>query len=349
MSRVLMDRIGLVLMSAVGDVVHALPIVNALKRHTPSSHLTWILQPGPATLVREHPAVDDVVLFDRRGGVAAFRSIRRELAHRSFDLVIALQVYFKAGVITHFMQAPVKLGFDRARAHDANWLFTTHRIAPHAPQHVADQYVEFLDWLGVPAAPYEWGLGPWAHERAWQREFFATVDRPAAAIVVGTSKAQKDWLPERWAQVCDALYADFGLQPVLVGGRSPREEHAERVILEAARVPVVSALGSGLRNLVGILDGSALALSPDTGPLHMSVALDRPVVSLIGYTNPKRVGPHGRFGDLMIDAYGDPGEDYPLSAEYRSDRMARINITDVLEKVQHWSTRYRTSHPPRRG
>ena len=110
---------------------------------------------------------------------------------------------------------------------------------------------------------------------------------------------------------------DFGLQPVLVGGRSPREVHAERIILGRARTPPHSALGSGLRNLVGILDGAALVLSPDTGPLHMTVALDRPVVSLIGYTNPKRIGPYRRFHDLMIDAYGEPGEDYRATMENR--------------------------------
>ena len=76
-----------------------------------------------------------------------------------------------------------------------------------------------------------------------------------------------------------------------------------------ARAPVASELGSGLRKLVGILDGAALVLSPDTGPLHMTVALNRPVISLMGYTNPKRVGPYRRFHDLLIDAYGDPGED----------------------------------------
>ena len=143
-------------------------------------------------------------------------------------------------------------------------------------QHVQDQYFEFCDWLGVPHEPVEWGLGPWPAERAWQREFYSTIERPAAPIVVATSKPQKDWMPERWAEVCDALYADFGLQPVLVGGRSPREEHAERVITERARHKPVSALGSGLRKLVSIFDGAALVLSPDTGPLHISVALDRP-------------------------------------------------------------------------
>jgi heptosyltransferase I len=92
--------------------------------------------------------------------------------------------------------------------------------------------------------------------------------------------------------------------------------------------------------LAGILDGAALALSPDTGPLHMAVALDRPVVSLLGYTNPKRTGPYRRFHDLMIDAYGDPGEDYPVSMETRPGRMPRITVSDVLAKVALWKSRY---------
>jgi heptosyltransferase I len=91
---------------------------------------------------------------------------------------------------------------------------------------------------------------------------------------------------------------------------------------------------------VGILDGSALVVSPDTGPLHMTVALNRPVISLMGYTNPRRVGPYRRFHDLLIDAYGDPGEDYPISMENRPGRMSRISVRDVLDRVQRWRTCY---------
>ena len=120
------------------------------------------------------------------------------------------------------------------------------------------------------------------------------------------------------------------------------EVEFERVILERAKHKPLSALGNGgLRGLVGILDGAALVLSPDTGPLHITVALDRPVISLIGYSNPKRVGPYRKFGDLMIDAYGEPGEDYPISMENRKDRMPRITVQDVLEKVQIWRTNYK--------
>jgi heptosyltransferase I len=131
-----LDRIGIVMMSAVGDAVHVLPVLAALKRHAPKSKITWVLQPGPASLVRGHPHVDEIVLFDRAKGWHAFADVRRELARRPFDLVLNFQVYFKAGIVTSFTRAPVKLGFDRARARDMNWLFTTHRIPPHAPQHV---------------------------------------------------------------------------------------------------------------------------------------------------------------------------------------------------------------------
>jgi len=333
-------RIGIVMMSAVGDAVHVLPLLTALKAHRPDSRVTWVLQPGAASLVRGHRAVDEIVEFDRSRGWRAYPAVRRDLKHRPLDVVLALQVYFKAGIVTSFAHAPVKLGFDRARARDLNWLFTSHRLPARAGQHVQDQYFEFLDAIGVPYGEPVWELGPWPEERVWQRELLAKYDRPITPIVVATSKPEKDWLPERWAEVCDALWNDFGLQPLLVGGRSPRELAAEAEITAKSRVPVASELGSGLRKLVGILDGAALVLSPDTGPLHMTVALNKPVISLMGYTNPKRVGPYRRFHDLLIDAYGDPGEDYPLSMENRPDRMQRITVRDVLDRVEHWRTTY---------
>jgi len=334
------DNICIVMMSAVGDAVHVLPVINALKRVNPGMRITWILQPGPASLVRGHRSVDEIIIFDRSRGLRAFAGIARQLSRRRFDLVINLQVYFKAGIVTGFANAPDKLGFDRARARDMNWLFTNRKIPRRAVQHVQDQYFEFLAALGVSPEPVEWDLGPWPEERPWQQSFVESIDRPIASIVAATSKPEKDWPAERWAEVADALRGDFGMQVVLVGGQSDREIEAERVILTRTVHKPRSELGSGLRKLVSILDASSLVLSPDTGPLHMSVALNRPVISLIGYTNPKRTGPYRRFQDLIIDAYGDDGEDYPISMENRPGRMKRIETRDVLEKIQVWRDRY---------
>lgn len=332
-------RILVVMMSALGDVVHVLPVIAALRRHDPTTHISWVLQPGPASMVEGHPDVDEIIPFDRKLGPRAFTAVRRALAGRDFDLVLNLQVYFKASVVTALADAPIKLGFDRARARDLNWLVTTHRIPPHPPQHVQDQYFEFLDYLGVPVQPLEWKLGPWPHERAWQREWTAQFDRPLAALVIGTSDPRKDWVAERWAALADALFDEYGLQPFLVGGRSAREHETERVIHAHARHPVVSTLGLSLRQLVATLDAAALVVSPDTGPMHIAVALDRPVIALAGSYNPKRTGPY-RFRDLIVDAYGRPGEEYGVSQEKRPGGMERITVADVLQKVAVWRDVY---------
>ena len=329
------------MMSAVGDAVHVLPVINAIKRAKPRSHITWVLQPGPATMVRGHRSVDEIILFDRTRGAAAFRSVIADLRARRFDLLINLQVYFKAGIITAMSGVPRRLGFDRARARDANWLFTTERIPAHPVQHVQDQYFEFLRELEIDPEPVEWDLGPWEEERAWQRDFVSRFEKPLAAIVVATSKPAKDWLPDRWARVCDILSTDYDLQPVLVGGTSARETSAASEITRLSSAKPSSALGSGLMNLVSILDASALVLSPDTGPLHMTVAVGTPVISLMGYTDPRRTGPYGRFHDLIIDAFHDPGETGPVTMETKLDRMDRITVEDVAEKIAVWAERYR--------
>ena len=157
-------RICIVMMSAIGDAVHVLPVVTALKRHDPDAKITWILQPGPASLVRGHPDLDEILIFENGRGLRGMLDLRAALAQREFDLVIDLQVYIKAGLVTSFTRASVKLGFDKARARDMNWLFTTQRIPPHASQHVQDQYLEFLAALRTPAEPLEWQLGPWPGE-----------------------------------------------------------------------------------------------------------------------------------------------------------------------------------------
>ena len=335
-------RIAIVMMSALGDAVHVLPVITSLKRNDPACHITWILQPGPASLMRGHPMVDEIIVFEKSKGWRALAAVRRALAERHFDLALVLQVYFKASLVTMALRAATKLGFDRARARDMNWLFTTDRIAPHAPQHVQDQYFEFLTHLGLSAEPITWDLGPWPAEQARQRELLAPFTRPVAQLVIGASHPQKEWLPERWAELAAALDLDFGLEPVLAGGRSPRELETERAIAARLGRAPRSTLGVPLRDLVTYLSGAALVVSLDTGPLHMAVALDRPVIALMGYNNPKRVGPYRKFHDLMVDAYGDPGEDYPISIAHRLDRMPRITVRDVLERVERWRARYRS-------
>jgi heptosyltransferase I len=334
-----MDRVCIVMMSAVGDSVHVLPVLTALKRHRPSMHVSWVLQPGPASLVRGHADLDTIIPFAYGTGWRGFAEVRRALTHERFDLVLALQVSLKAGLITSFTHASVTLGFDRARARDANWLFTTHRIPPGPRRHVQDQYFEFLTHLGVPHLPVRWDIGPWTHEREQQRVMMERFDRPIAAIVVATSDPDRDWVPERWGTVCDALYTEYGLQPVLVGGPTARERAMAAAIQRSASVSrPFDALGSGgLRGLVGILDASSLVISLDTAPMHIAVAVGKPVIALMSQADPRRTGPYGRGLDLVVNAFAEPGDppDEVLWTRRRG-RMGRITVDDVLARVARW-------------
>jgi len=167
-------------------------------------------------------------------------------------------------------------------------------------------------------------------------------------FVVATSRPAKNWAPERYAALATRLAASAGARCVLLGGATPLERAAADAILAATKAVPIDALGHGLRTTLALLEACDAVVSPDTGPFHIAVAMDVPAVGLYGYTNPKRFGPYRRFADLLVDAFGDPGEDYPASAHYRPGRMVRIAVETVEERVRLALARYAGGPPWRR-
>lgn len=321
-------RVALVLLSAIGDVVHGLPLVNSVRAACPGVHLTWIIQPVPHQLVRDHPAVDEFVLFRRERGWRAYHDVWRTTRDRRFDLVLDPHVYFKAGVITGLLRAPRKIGFDRGRSRDLNTLFTTEQIPARPLNHVLEQNLEFLDYLGIPRR-VDWGLGATSEEAARYAPLLPTSPRSrTVAVVVASSKPEKDWPAARYPLLVKRIEESLGARVVLVGGLSERENAVARSLPN-----VLDLRAWDLRRLVYLLGRADALVSPDTGPLHIGVALGTPSVALMGYTNPRWMGP-ARFQELMVDAYGNPGEMYAASREYRPGRMERIAVDQVLDKVR---------------
>ena len=333
------DSVVIVLLSALGDAVHVLPIVTALKRAWPHTRISWIVQPATHRLVGGHPDVDEFIIFQRRDGLDAlksYRELRATLRGRRFDLLIDFQVYIKAGLITALVNADTKLGFDRKRARDMNWLFTNRRIPARPGGHVQDQYFEFLQYLGVDPLPIEWNLGPWPDDPPVDQ--MLPPGREYVSLVIGASSPEKNWIAERWAQLTDRLNQEFGFTVVLAGGSSAAEQETARVILEHAKHTPISTLGCSLRELVGVLHRSSLVVSLDSGPMHMAVALNTPVVALMGYNDPRRVGPYRRFNILTVNAFGNDG---PITYKHRTGRMPTIQVQDVIDRVKLWQQQYR--------
>ncbi|HEU0013119.1 MAG TPA: glycosyltransferase family 9 protein [Longimicrobium sp.] len=336
-----LDRVAVVMISTVGNAVHTLPVIHSLKAHRPRGRVSWIMQPNAVSLVHEIPAVDEVLVLNRRMGMRGFRQLRRALAPRRFDAALNLQAYLKAGIATAMTGAPVRVGYDRARARDLTWLFSTHRLPPRPRAHVQDEFLEFLDFLGVPRV-LEWGLAPTEQERAAYSPLLPPSERPTVALVVGTTKPEKEWPAERYAELSARVAGELGGRTILVGGRSPREE-AAAAVLARGPAPPLDLREMDLRRLLYLVTRADVLVSPDTGPLHLGVAAGTPTVALMGYTNPKRYGPWRRFHDLMVDAYGEPGEDYPVDAPHRPGRMARITVDAVMERVERALAVYRSS------
>jgi heptosyltransferase I len=334
------QRAAVVLLSAIGDIVHALPLVSSLKAAAPGLSIEWIAQPVPGEIAGRHPAVDRLWTLDRSRGWRAYRELARDLRGRRFDLVVDLQVYAKASLVTAILDSPRKIGFDRGRARELNWLVTNERVAGGPLRQACEQYLEFADYLGAPRR-YEWPFPLSEAERAAQASFVATLRAPMAALVVGTSRPAKEWPAERWARLAESLAGDFGYEVCIVGSDRPAERVRALEVASLARVPIRDERKDDLRRLLWLLDGSALAVSPDTGPYHLAVALGVPSVGLYGLTDPARVGPGRRFPELVVDAFHDPGEAWhPPRPGDRRDRMAPIPVSRVIEAVALARGRY---------
>jgi heptosyltransferase I len=336
------DHVCIVLLTGLGDVVHGLPIVNALKADRPSRRITWVVEPMPAGILRHHPAVDEVVVYEKKKGTQGVLELRRRLAGGRFDLTLNLNYYFKSIWPTLFSRAPRRVGFDWRRSRDGVWFAANHHLPARPRSHTQDMFLEFLAYLGLRDPAIEWRLAPTAEERAEQARFFAPfAERPVVAIVPASANAKKDWLPERYAQLIDVLEHDLGYRTMLVGGPGERETRLARDIAQRASASPHWALGDGVRRLVWLLQGSRMLIAPDTGPVHIARALDVPVIGLYGHTNPWRVGPYRKFRDLWVDRYTDPGDaPDPSRFDPKDGRMEQITVRDVLERVERVERSY---------
>ena len=327
------SHICIVLLTGLGDVVHGLPVVNALKRVWPDTRITWVVEPMPSGILRPHRAIDNVIVFHKKKGLAGVRELRAHMRRHRFDLTLNFNIYTKSVWPTLLSRAPVRWTFGSDRAREGVWLAGNHRLPPQPRRHTQDMFFEFLDALRIDHDVVEWNLEMTPEERAHQREFVASLEgRRAVAIVPASANAKKDWPADRYVAVVDAIERDFGARAVLVGGPGEREVSAARHIEQhAARAPLWQ-MGDGVRRLIWLLDACSAVVAPDTGPLHIARALETPVIGLYGHTNPWRVGPYRAYEDLWLDAYTDGTPD-PSNAEPKLDRMERITSQMVIEKL----------------
>jgi len=334
------EKICLIRTSAIGDTVHALALANGLKKGYPNAQLTWVLQSISHEMVMYQPCVDHFITFDRKTGAAGWRSLIKKLRQQSFDLAIIPQVSAKASLISLFTRAKIKVGFDWHRSRELHWLTTDHHIPPAPMGHVQDQFFQFLDYLEIKNYQKTWDFCFTPEERQWQKIFFDRIAGPAIGFVIATAHKEKDWAPANFARTMDEAESIFGLKPVIIGGPSSREKQIADEITALCKCKPVIALEKPIRHTMLQLDGCRVVVSPDTGPLHIAVALGVPTIGLYGYSDPRRCGPY-RFCDLTIDHYNNfSDKQSPVTRKTRPGRMQSIKPEEVIEKIKYGLTAY---------
>ncbi|MDE2234957.1 MAG: glycosyltransferase family 9 protein [Gammaproteobacteria bacterium] len=288
-------RVCILRLSAVGDVCHTLPVVRSLQAAWPGTHFTWIIGRLEASLVADIPGIE-FIIFDKAKGLAAYRTLRKTLRGRRFDLLLHMQMSLRASLAsTYAVRSPIKLGFDRQRAHDWQWLFTNRRIDFKPRQHVMDSLFGFAEACGVSERVLRWDIPVPENSRAYAREQIPEGD--TALIISPCANARfrnfRNWRAERYAELADYAVEKHGLRVLLSGGPSAVEREVGERIQAAMRQRAINLIGqTDLKQLLALLQRARVLISPDSGPAHMATAVGTPVIGLYASTNPERAAPY---------------------------------------------------------
>ena len=288
-------------LSAIGDACHVVPIVRTLQQAWPATQLTWIIGRTEARLLSLLEGVEFITV-DKRAGLAGLAALRRQLAGRRFDVLLHLQLALRASLAAYCVPAAIKLGFDRARARELQWLFTNARIAPRTREHVLDSFFGFPAALGVRERLLRWDLPlpPAARDYATR---LVPDSQPTLIISPCSSHPLRNWRAARYAAVAAHAAGRHGMRVILAGGRSELEQACGAAIERACAAKLINQIGKDtLPELLALLARATALLTPDAGPAHMATMVGAPVIGLYAATNPARSGPY-LSGRWCVDAY----------------------------------------------
>jgi heptosyltransferase I len=335
-------------LSALGDTCHVVPIVRTLQHAWPGTELTWIIGKAEARLMSLVDGVEFITV-DKRAGFGARHALREQLRGRQFDVLLHMQVALRASLVARNVAATVKLGFDRARARDLQWMFTNARVAPRTREHVLDSFFGFLAALGIKDRLVEWNIPLPEDARAYADQLIPD-SQPTLIISPCSSHTLRNWRPDRYAAVADYAARRHHMRVILCGGPSTLEVETGAAIEKAVTAKITNQIGRDtLPQLLALLGRATALVTPDSGPAHMATMVGTPVVGLYAATNPARSGPYlSRL--WCVDAYaqaarkfrGRVPEKLPWTEkiEHRGvmDLIEVDQVTGKLDELLRWRT-----------
>lgn len=327
-------------LSAIGDVCHAAAMVTRIRDTKPDIQITWIIGKVEYQLMQDMPGVEFIV-FDKSLGKAAFADLKQKLSGRSFDALFVMQVAFRANWAARLIKARQRIGFDWQRSKELHWLFANKRIAAQTHGHVLEGFMAFADAIGIPATEgLNWHMPLDEADRQWAKEQKRVLG-DYVVISPAASKAERNWLPERYAQVADYL-AGKGKSVILCGGPGALDrEIGDKILSQTQAIAQNYIAKTTLKQLLALLAESDLVIAPDTGPAHMATTIATPVIGLYAHSNPRRTGPYlnqdnvvSVYDEVILEQQGKPWQALPWGTRAKGkDLMARIEVTAVTAQI----------------
>jgi len=319
-------------LSAIGDTCHVVPVLRTLQQAWPQARFTWVIGSLESRLMSALPAVEFITV-DKRAGRASRRELAARLDGRHFDVLLHMQLALRASLIARQIRATIKLGFDRPRARELQWLFTNRRIAARRREHVLDSFFGFAAALGVHERLLRWDV-PVAEAAAARAASLIPPGRRTLIISPCSSHTLRNWRPERYAAVAAHATRVHDMQVLLCGAPSNVEREMGAAIMGMAGTAISNRIGEDtLPQLLALLSRASALVSPDSGPVHMATMVGTPVIGLYAATNPARTGPY-LSRDWCVNAY-------PLAAlRYRGrpeDELAwttKIEVPGVMDLIE---------------
>ncbi len=323
-------------LSAIGDTTHVVPIVRTIQHAWPGTAITWVIGRAEARLLQLLPGVEFITI-DKRSLRAGAMALRRALRGRCFDVLLHMQYALRASLYSTLIRAPVRLGFDRARARELQWLFTNRQIAARRNEHVLDSFFGFTDALGIGERRLEWNLQIPAAAQAWARQQIPDGQR-TLVVSACSSRRARNWRVERYAAVIDHAVRRHGLQVLLCGGPNEYERSIGAAIERTATVPVRNIVGSDtLPQLLALLARATVLLAPDSGPAHMATMVGTPVIGLCATTRSARSGPYlsrqwcvDRYAEAALKFRGRPESELPWNATIEEPGAMDLVATEAV-------------------
>ncbi len=327
-------------LSAIGDTCHALAVVRRIQDSQSVAKITWIIGKTEASLMADIPDIE-FIIFDKSKGRMAYKEIRNQLGDRQFDIALCMHASMRANFLCRMINAPLRLGYDRKRAKDFQWLITNRRIDAAHGQHALQAMMSFAVAIGAEPQPIRWDI-PLSNDAQKFAADFRSPDQPLVVISPCSSNRSRNfrnWSIERYQATIAHLHTK-GARVVLTGGRSDLEiEYGEALSANDVADNLIGK--TSLKQLAALIAEADLVLCPDSGPAHMATAFGTPVLGLYATSNPDRTGPFAsreltvnRYPDAVRRYLGKSVEQLRWGQRVRHpDAMDLITVSDVTAKI----------------